>query len=181
MTKPFILDPQDRILFRRAIGPVEPLCCDRIEPTRFHPAPIPRFTEADERQALADTLSNCFEPAELDTGEELYYRQEGVRQTVLRKLRRGQFQVGAALDLHGMTVTTAREALGEFLRRARRDSLGCVRIVHGKGNGSRQRGPVLKQKINHWLRQRNEVLAFCSARPMDGGTGAIYVLLRRQA
>lgn len=80
-----------------------------------------------------------------------------------------------------MTVTTARESLGEFLRRARRDSLGCVRIVHGKGNGSRQRGPVLKQKVNHWLRQRDEVLAFCSARPVDGGTGAIYVLLRRQA
>lgn len=76
MTKPFILDPQDRALFRQAVGPVEPLRCDRIEPTRFHPAPIPRFTEADERQALADTLSNCFEPAELDTGEELYYRQE---------------------------------------------------------------------------------------------------------
>jgi DNA-nicking Smr family endonuclease len=180
MTKPFILDPRDRVLFRRTVGPVEPLRCDRIEPIRFHPAPIPRFTEADERQALVDSLSNGFEPADLDTGEELYYRQEGVQQAVLRKLRRGQFQVGAVLDLHGMTVTTAREALGEFLRRARRDSLGCVRIVHGKGNGSRHRGPVLKQKVNHWLRQREEVLAFCSARPVDGGTGAIYVLLRRR-
>ena len=179
MTKSLILDPQDRALFRRAVGPVEPLRCDRIEPVRCHPAPIPRFTEADERQVLADAMSNWFEPADMDTGEELYYRQEGVQQAVLRKLRRGQFQVGAALDLHGMTVTTAREALGEFLHRARRDSLGCVRIIHGKGNGSRHRGPVLKPKINHWLRQRDEVLAFCSARPMDGGTGAIYVLLRR--
>ena len=180
MTKPFTLDPQDRILFRQAVGPVKPLRCDRIEPVYFHPAPVPRFTEADERQTLADMMSNYFEPADLDTGEELYYRREGVQQAVLRKLRRGQFQVGAVLDLHGMTVTTARAALGEFLRRARRDSLSCVRIVHGKGNGSRHRGPVLKQKINHWLRQRDEVLAFCSARPVDGGTGAIYVLLRRR-
>lgn len=180
MTKPFVLDPQDRVLFRQAVEPVQPLRCDRVAPMRLHPAPIPRFTEADERQALADMMSNYFEPAELDTGEELYYRREGVQQAVLRKLRRGQFQVGAALDLHGMTVAVAKEALAAFLRCARRDSLSCVRIVHGKGNGSRHRGPVLKQKINHWLRQRDEVLAFCSARPVDGGTGAIYVLLRRK-
>ena len=102
-----------------------------------------------------------------------------MQQAILRKLRRGQFQVGAALDLHGMTVATARDALAAFLQHARRDSLGCVRIIHGKGKRSHHRGPVLKQKINHWLRQRDEVLAFCSARPMDGGTGAIYVLLRK--
>lgn len=180
MTPPFVLDPEDRMLFRQAVGPVKPLRCDRIEPASHHPAPIPRFTEADEQQALVDMMSNYFEPAELDTGEELYYRREGVQQAVLRKLRRGQFQVGAALDLHGMTVAMAREALAAFLHRARRDSLGCVRIIHGKGNGSRHRGPVLKPKINHWLRQRDEVLAFCSARPVDGGTGAIYVLLRRK-
>jgi DNA-nicking Smr family endonuclease len=180
MTKPFVLDPRDRDLFRQTIGAVEPLRCDRIDPVRSHPAPIPRFTLADERQVLADMISDYFEPADLETGEELVYRRDGVQQAVLRKLRRGQFQVGAALDLHGMTVVAAREALTVFLHRARRDSLNCVRIIHGKGNGSRHRGPVLKQKINHWLRQRDEVLAFCSARPMDGGTGAIYVLLRRK-
>lgn len=180
MTKPFTLDPEDQALFRQAVGPVTPLRCDRIDPILFHPAPIPRFTEADERQVLADMISDYFEPAELDTGEELYYRCDGVQNTVLRKLRRGQFQVGAVLDLHGMIVVAAKEALAEFLYCARRDSLSCVRIIHGKGNGSRHRGPVLKQKINYWLRQRDEVLAFCSARPVDGGTGAIYVLLRSQ-
>lgn len=179
MFKSFILDPQDRELFRRAVGPVKPVRCDRVEPRAAHPAPIPRFTQADERQVLADMVSDYFEPAELETGEELLYRGEGVQQAVLRKLRRGQFQVGAVLDLHGMTVVRAREALVDFFQAVRRDSLSCVRIIHGKGNGSRHRGPVLKQKINHWLRQRDEVLAFCSARPVDGGTGAIYVLLRR--
>ncbi len=179
MPKSFTLDPQDRTLFRQAVGPVKPLHCDRIEPTPYHPAPIPRFSDADERQALIDLLSGEFEPAELESGEELYYRREGVQQTVLRKLRRGQFQVGAALDLHGMTVTTAREALALFLRDVRREHQTCVRIIHGKGKGSRHRGPVLKQKVNHWLRQRDEVLAFCSARPVDGGSGALYVLLRR--
>jgi len=179
MSQPFALDPEDRQLFRQAVGAVERLPCDRVDPVRRLPAPIPQFTLADERQALADTVSDYFEPAELETGEELVYRRDGVQQAVLRKLRRGQFQVGAALDLHGMTVAAAKEALAAFLLRVRRDSLSCVRIIHGKGNGSRHRGPVLKQKINGWLRQRDEVLAFCSARPMDGGTGAIYVLLRR--
>lgn len=179
MTQPFALDPEDRQLFRQSVGAVERLPCDRVDPARRLPAPIPHFTVADERQVLADTMSDYFEPAELETGEELVYRRDGVQQAVLRKLRRGQFQVGAALDLHGMTVAAAREALAAFLHRVRRDHLSCVRIIHGKGNGSRHRGPVLKQKINGWLRQRDEVLAFCSTRPMDGGTGAVYVLLRR--
>lgn len=180
MTKRFMLDPQDRILFRQTVGPVKPLHCDRIDPILLHPAPIPRFTEADERQVLADMISDYFEPADMETGEELYYRRDGVQQAVLRKLRRGQFQVGAVLDLHGMIVATAKEALALFLRCALRDGLSCVRIIHGKGNGSRHRGPVLKQKINHWLRQRDDVLAFCSARPVDGGAGAVYVLLKNR-
>lgn len=178
MTKPFTLDPHDKALFRQAVGTVKRLHCDRIDPFSKHPAPNPRFSEADEEQVLIDMLSDYFEPADLDTGEELYYCREGVQKVVLRKLRRGQFHVGAVLDLHGMTVVRAKEALILFLHDARRDNLRCVRIIHGKGNGSHHRGPVLKQKINHWLRQRDEVLAFCSARLMDGGTGAIYVLLR---
>jgi DNA-nicking Smr family endonuclease len=180
MNKLFILDPQDRELFRRTVGPVERVHCDRVGNPPSPPAPIPHFSRADERQVLVDMVSDYFEPADMETGEELSYRGEGVQQAVLRKLRRGQFQVGAVLDLHGMTVVRAREALGDFLHKVRRESLSCVRIIHGKGNGSRHRGPVLKQKINHWLRQRDEVLAFCSARPVDGGTGAIYVLLRRR-
>lgn len=178
-SKLFVLDPQDRTLFRETVGPVKPLRCDRLDPVLRRPAPIPRFTQEDEQRVLVDMISDYFEPADLDTGDELYYRAEGVQQAVLRKLRRGQFRVGAMLDLHGMTVAVAKTALTEFLHTARRENLSCVRIVHGKGKGSRHRGPVLKQKLNHWLRQRNEVLAFCSARSVDGGTGAVYVLLRR--
>lgn len=179
MNMRFTLDPRDRELFRQTVGVVKPLHCDRVAPAPVHPAPIPRFTLEDERQVLTDMISDYFEPADLDTGEELYYRRDGVQQAVLRKLRRGHFQVGVALDLHGMTVIAAKEAFTAFLHQARRDNAHCVRIIHGKGKGSRHRGPVLKQKVNHWLRQRDEVLAFCSARAVDGGTGAVYVLLRR--
>lgn len=180
MTDRFVLDPADQALFQQHVGAVQRLRQDRVESRPPAAVPLPRFTWADERQVLEDMVSDYFEPAELETGEELSYCRPGLQQSVLRKLRRGQFRVGGVLDLHGLTVADARQVLSTFLHHARRDQLTCVRIIHGKGNGSRHRGPVLKQKVNHWLQQRDEVLAFCSARPVDGGTGAVYVLLRRR-
>jgi DNA-nicking Smr family endonuclease len=115
----------------------------------------------------------------METGEELFYCRSGLQHNVLRKLRRGHYAVEAELDLHGLRVAEARQALGTFLQNALERGIKTVRIIHGKGNGSLNKQPVLKGKVNHWLRQRAEVLAFCSARPVDGGTGAIYVLLRR--
>lgn len=174
-----MLSDEDRDLFRQTVGSVRRLHSDRIEPVMQAPAPYPRSTEADERQVLDDALYGPLEPEELDTGEELYYCREGIQRGVLRKLRRGQYRVSALLDLHGMNVATARNAMVGFLREAKRDHMTCVRIIHGKGKRSRHKGPVLKTKVNHWLRQRDDVLAFCSARPVDGGTGAVYVLLSR--
>ena len=180
MAKKPEMAPEDRALFRRMVGPVKQLHHDQVEQSTSAPAPIPRSTLADERQVLDDMLSDYFEPAELDTGEELYYCREGIQIAVLRKLRRGHFRVGAIVDLHGMTVPIARQALADLIHTAKRKDITCVRIIHGKGKRSRHKGPVLKQKVNHWLRQRDDVLAFCSARPVDGGTGAVYVLLKRR-
>jgi DNA-nicking Smr family endonuclease len=171
---------EDLELFRQSVGPIEPVFHDRIEPDKSSAPPLPRSTRADERQVLQDMLSDYFSHDELDTGEELYYCNPGMQRSVLRKLRRGQFRVGAVLDLHGMNVSAARQALVAFIHSSRRDHMTCIRIIHGKGKRSRNnKGPVIKTKVNHWLRQRDDVLAFCSARPIDGGTGAIYVLLRR--
>lgn len=170
---------EDSELFYRHIGPVKRLQHDRAElSSNDAPAPVPRSTLADERQVLTDLLTAHFEPSEWDAGEELYYCREGVQHAVVRRLRRGQFRVGAVLDLHGLNVTAARQALADFIQSAKRGNMSCVRIIHGKGRRSRARGPVLKAKVNHWLQQRNDVLAFCSARPNDGGTGALYVLLK---
>ena len=181
MKKTFSLDPADRELFRSTVGPVKRIAHDRVALPRTNIVPIPRSRLDDEQQVLKDMFSDYFDPAEIDTGEEIYYCRPGLQHTVLRKLRRGHFREGATLDLHGMSVAAARQALGGFLQTARQQDITCVRIIHGKGNRSRHKGPVIKQKVNHWLRQRDEVLAFCSARPMDGGTGAIYLLLRRRA
>ncbi len=172
------LPDEDRVLFRREVGPVEPLVCDTVEPWRAPPPARPLQRDADERRVLDDMVSDYFEPADIETGEHLLYCRDGVQLTVLRKLRRGQYSLGAQLDLHGLSWAEAREAVHLFVNAMRRSRIHCVRIVHGKGNRSRHLGPVLKQKLNLYLRKRDDVLAFCSARPQDGGTGAIYVLLR---
>ena len=169
----------DRELFRESVGPLRPLDHDRVAPQGPKAPPFPLQTRMDEEETLRDMISDHFDPAEMETGEELLFARPGVPRSTLRRLRRGQYSFDLQLDLHGMTVATARAALAEFLHEARATANPCVRIVHGKGRGSPKGQPVLKRKLNHWLRQRDEVLAFCSARPVDGGTGAVYVLLKR--
>ena len=111
-------------------------------------------------------------------GGELSFQRAGVRTQVMRRLRRGLYPVEDELDLHGLTQTAARERLADFLERGRDTGARCVRIIHGKGYRSGVRGPVLKTAVNLWLRRHSDVLAFVSARAIDGGTGAVYVLLR---
>jgi DNA-nicking Smr family endonuclease len=114
---------------------------------------------------------------EVASGEELVFHREGVQMSILRKLRRGQYRVQAEIDLHGLTVTEAKEALREFLAHCLNRHIRCVRIIHGKGLRSGHRGPVLKGAVSHVLRRIAPVLAYVSARQVDGGTGALYVLL----
>lgn len=169
----------ERDLFRRSVGDVTPMEHDRVLPQRPRPPAVPVQTRREQRRVLHDMLFGSFDDVDLETGEELFHVQPGVPLGVLHKLRRGRLAIEAELDLHGMTVPVARMALGEFLHHSRARGRRCVRVVHGKGRGSHQKQPVLKAKVNHWLRQRAEVLAFCSARPVHGGTGAVYVLLKR--
>lgn len=171
------ISPEDKALFRKTVGPVRRIRHGQVALTKHRPAPI-RKTRAAEAQALKDMLSDAYDPAEMGTGDELMFARPGLQHGVLRKLRRGMFSIGAELDLHGMTAVEARPALAQFLHDCRNRHIRCVRIIHGKGYGSQQKLPVLKAKVNSWLRQWEDVLAFCSARIPDGGTGAVYVLLR---
>lgn len=166
-------------LFQQAVAAVAPLAHDLIEPHLPRPPARARFRERDERRVLHDALSDLYDPGDIETGEELWYARAGLQQRTLKRLRRGQFALQAECDLHGLTVTEARQTLGQFLHDCRIQGLRCVRVIHGKGLGSHQRLPVLKGKVGGWLAQRQEVLAFCSARPVDGGTGALYVLLKK--
>jgi len=172
----------DAALFREAMKRVRPLSLadDKVEPQQRRPPPHPHQTEQDRIQVLEEMMSAPLDYVELETGDELLFLRPGIQRNVLRKLRRGQYSCGGELDLHGMTVPVAHQALAEFLQHCQISGTGCVRIIHGKGHGSKQQKPVLKNKVNLWLRQRDEILAFCSARPEDGGTGAVYVLLKRK-
>ncbi|SEP72753.1 DNA-nicking endonuclease, Smr domain [Ectothiorhodospira magna] len=168
----------DITLFRQAVGPVAKVHADRAELRPHRPPPRPRQTEADHQRALDALMEDPFQVTDLQPGDEVSFMREGLQRQVFKKLRRGYYRISAELDLHGMTARQAHEALGLFLAEARTQRLRCVRIIHGKGLRSSNRGPVLKSRVVHWLQQRSDILAFCSARPTDGGTGAVVVLLR---
>lgn len=141
------------------------------------PPPEPRQRRADEREVLRELLSDP-DPEIVESGDTLSYRAPGVQDGVLRRLRRGHYRIDAELDLHGLNRERARHAVADFLAGCHARDRRCVRIIHGKGNGSPNSGPVLKALLASWLARRRDVVAYCSARPVDGGTGAVYVLLR---
>jgi len=167
-------------VFRRAVADAVPLPPpNRALHTRPQPKPIPLQRLRDEQQVLHDALSDPWDwEAALSTGEELVFCRPGVPSAALRKLRRGGWVIKGELDLHGHTGDEARLALAAFLNRCMIEDRRCVRIIHGKGHGSKNRLPVLKNKVRHWLMQREDVLAFCQARSVDGGAGAVLVLLK---
>jgi DNA-nicking Smr family endonuclease len=172
--------PEDDLaLFRAAVQDARRLKPKRVYHTPARPKPIPQQFLRDERQALADSLSDEYIPAhELESGEELLYLREGHAPDILSKLRRGFWVIQASIDLHGMIVEEARAYVADFLGECRKRGVRCVRIVHGKGHGSRNREPVLKNKLRSWLMQKDEVIAFAQARQADGGSGAVVVLLK---
>ena len=166
-------------LFRQAVADAAPLSphgrfLHDIPP----PPPIPRSRLRDEREVILESLQDPERWDEAtETGEELSYVRPGLPRLILRRLR-SQWVAQAELDLHGLNRLEAKHELAEFLHECRRRGVRCVRIVHGKGLGSKNREPVLKILVRHWLSQRDEVLAYVQARPADGGGGAVMVLLR---
>jgi DNA-nicking Smr family endonuclease len=174
------LSAQEKALFREAMADVIQLPQRTAIPNRPKPSAVAAQAERDTRQVLREMMHGELDPAEFESGEELLYVREGDRANLLRDLRLGKFHVQAELDLHRMTRRQAKPAVAEFIVSCKTAGRRCVRIIHGKGNGSFNKEPILKRKLDLWLRQRGDVLAFCSARPVDGGTGAVYVLLAKR-
>jgi DNA-nicking Smr family endonuclease len=171
---------RERHLFEHTVGPVLPLRRVAAMPlARPRVEPLPRQRERDEAAVLREAISDEFDVESLlETDDALSWRGEGIGPEVVRKLRRGVWAIQAQLDLHGLRRDEAREQLASFLREAVRHGLRCVRVIHGKGNGSPGREPVLKSKVKTWLVQKSEVIAFAHARAADGGNGALLVLLK---
>lgn len=167
-------------LFTRAAGKVQPLPDKRrAQLEKTQPAPIPVQKQLDEQAVMLEAISDDLDVATLlDTDDALSFRRPGIGVDVPRKLRKGEWTIQREVDLHGLRREEAREALAAFIRDCARAGLRCVRVVHGKGLGSPGKEPVLKAKVQGWLIQKNEVLAFVQAKPTQGGAGALVVLLK---
>ena len=169
--------------FATAVGPIKPLPIkhrpgQRAKVTLLQAAPIAVQHQLDEQAVMREALSDEFDVQTLlDTDDALSFRRPGIGTDVTRKLRKGEWSIQGQVDLHGLRREDAREALVDFIKDAARMGWRCVRVVHGKGLGSLGKTPVLKGKVQSWLVQKQEVLAFVQARPAHGGAGALVVLL----
>ena len=168
----------DTQIFREAMQDVKPIVQGpRVPEAKRKPPPRAKFTAADRALVLVESLQGFGEGEVTDSGDEISFRRAGVQEGVMRKLKRGVYRVEEVCDLHGLRVDEAKVALRAFLAASLAHNLRCVRIIHGKGKGSGPKGPVIKTAVNLILRKTGPVLAFTSARRVDGGTGAINVLL----
>jgi len=170
---------EDADSFRTAMADVKPLSTDRV----VHPTKRPKLRRREDHNQDdhdRDTITDAApEDHTLGALDRSLFARPGVQQRLIRRLNRGQFPISGELDLHGMTIREAKPRVLAFLQGMRGEVMCCVRIVHGKGLSSDNAKPVLKNQLDHWLRQLPEVLAFGSAHPDEGGSGALNILLRR--
>ena len=165
-------------LFRRSVGPVRKISCDRVRHAHRPPPPRPRKHPEQAMPEMPDSFSDAYDPGSVTAEETLFFARPGLQQRQLQRFRRGQLACAAELDLHGMTTAIARTELMAFIEHCSAQHIRCACIIHGKGYGSGGSAPVLKNRLNSWLRQHHDVLAFSSAQARHGGSGALYVLLR---
>ncbi len=170
----------EKELFANFVGRVKPLLTEKKAVLVLDlPPPIPVQKQLDEQSVLREALSDEWDTSSLlETDESLSFRRPGIGEDVLRKLRKGEWSVQKQLDLHNLRTEEARDALGKFIRESYKNGIRCVRVVHGKGLGSPGKVSVLKPKVQSWLIQKNQVLAFVQATPAQGGAGALVVLLQ---
>lgn len=170
------ISQEDKDLFRQTVGKVRSINSDRLTPVvAIKPKPIPRKPVVEEVDALDETISV---QEMLSLEDSMSFISPGLQKNVLKKIRKGQYGLDAEIDLHGLSSHEAKKQFLRFLHDCVEEGLRCVRIVHGKGYRSPDNQPVLKNSLNVWLRQHGDVLAFCSAPRKEGGTGAVFVLLR---
>ncbi len=169
------LSNEDSALFRQAAGDVKAIEQNTVilKPDK-KPKPVPKSQSVDEENPLQEIP---VADEHLRAEDSMSFLATGLQKNVLKKLRRGHFGLDAELDLHGLSSHEARKQLQHFLRDCVEDGCRCVHIIHGKGYRSEDGLPILKNNLNIWLRQHNDVQAFCSASQKDGGTGAVMVLL----
>ena len=177
------LTPEDKALFRQAVKSARPLApVNRaiLPPVPTAPAPIlkqRRQAAAGAEVAAPAPISDHYASPRL-APDASHFVQAGYGPDLLKKLAKGKWPIGASLDLHGATLDEARLRMDGFLRSCLQHGIRCVRIVHGKGHGSKNNAPVLKETVRRWLTQLEDVMAYAECDERDGGAGAVQVLLR---
>ena len=170
----------DDDLFRaemQGVKPVRP--ANRAEIGKPRPKPLPVKRMEDDKKVLSELLSDHAGWEDFnETGNAETYLRQGLPRDILRKLKRGEWVVQNELDLHGLSSDAARAELASFIQHARRNGLRCIKVIHGKGLRSQSGEAVVRNKVRNNLMQRDEVLAFADARPADGGSGAVVILLK---
>jgi len=183
-TKP-TLSAADKALFKQAVMGTTPLHHDTVIPHAVNHKPSPSSIRIHQQQTIVTNhpentivIEDSPITTNITANQSLCFARTGIQIGVLKKLKRGHYTPVATLDLHGKTRTEAREALQQFLMASSHAHHRYVRIIHGKGSSSDTPHAILKTGVNHWLKQHPLILAFCSAPRRDGGTGAIYALLK---
>ena len=177
--------PEDHTLFRRMMHDVTPLrraVPTAPKPTRQINSPKPRRQEHQEQRIAPTKESTLSDPYDMDITAEtvLSYGQTRLPSKRFREFKQGAIHYQARLDLHGLRLDAARDALWTFITKQHINGTRCVLVIHGKG-GQNGEASVLKSHVNHWLKQFPHVMAFHSARPHEGGTGAVYVFLKKES
>lgn len=177
MSKRRDIPESDSNLFRKTVGKVKRIENDQIFHTREKSSTT--LTSRWRHTHFNNDIDQHPSPgSDIGIADKLYFKRPGIQQKIMEKLRKGRVRIENQIDLHGMTVVVAEKSLNSFLESCLQSNYRCIRIIHGKGTGSANRKPVIKNRVNDWLRMNRNILAFCSAKANDGGTGAIYVLLR---
>ena len=176
------ISDEERESFWNEVADVRPLVVEeRFEEIKPKPSPKPlHIHDHSDSEEINDNnqLSDPVDLRDAIVDDVLFFARAGIQQKVQKKLRRGELPIEEELDLHGYTVNEAKTAIQDFLYECKRQHIRYIRIIHGKGYRSEQKIPVLKTHVAYWLPQLNDVLAFSSAQSKDGGTGAIYVILK---
>ena len=173
------IQDEDNDIFQREMAQVKPIKpSNKVNHKSKHKTTTnnPRIESEEPYYEVHDNFSDASID---DCPEQLSFSRSGLQHSLLKKLRLGKVPIESHLDTHGMTVAEARQALLYFIAECEDLGYRCAVVVHGKGYSSPNNKPVIKAYVNHWLKESASVLAFSSAQPRDGGTGAVYVLFKR--
>ncbi|MBC8520073.1 MAG: Smr/MutS family protein [Gammaproteobacteria bacterium] len=180
------IESEDAALFREITRDVRPLNKDNRADTYSQRARSEHIKDSFSELSLSEEHSSIIATDKNDPllemvqpEERLFYLRGELPGSTLKKFKRGDLCSRDELDLHGLNSVEAARELASFIRFALHNGVRCFRLIHGKGTRSADKLPILKSMVNMWLRHHGSVLAFCSARQRDGGSGALYVLLKR--